>query len=217
MNESFEQLAAPWPGYRRGLYAVTPDIGLDGEQWLRRIDQALDGGIVLLQVRDKTAEPGFREHYAGRAVELCQAAGVPCLINDDPVLARRLGAQGVHVGQEDVGVREAAQRLGADAIIGASCYNSVVLGQQAAYAGASYLAFGAFFPSPTKPDARVASRRLIAPAKVFGLPVVAIGGITLDTAPELVEAGIDLLAVITDLFGAEDIRGRARAYARLWR
>lgn len=217
MTESYEEISAPWPGYRRGLYAITPSIGADGEQWLRKIDQALDGGIVMLQIRDKTAEPDFLEHYAGRAVELCAAAGVPCLINDDPALARRLRAQGVHVGQEDVGVREAARRLSAEAIIGASCYNSVVLGQQAAYAGASYLAFGAFFPSPTKPKAPVASRRLIQPAKVFGLPVVAIGGITLDTAPELIDAGVDLLAVISDLFGADDIRARARAYARLCR
>jgi thiamine-phosphate pyrophosphorylase len=191
----------------RGLYAVTPESG-DVERKLRL---ALEGGIALLQYRSKTRN----EMQARAVVRLARDFGVPVIINDDVALALELGADGAHLGRDDGELSVARQRLGGK-LLGASCYNQLGLARAAVDAGADYIAFGSVFPSPTKPQAVRAPLGLFKEARALGVPLAAIGGITLGSAPQLIAAGADLLAVISDLFDAPDIRQRARDYGKLF-
>ena len=198
---------------RRGLYAITdgprPDL-------LSAVEAVLRGGAVLLQYRDKTldAERRLREARALRA--LCGRYGASLMVNDDVELAFAVGADGVHLGEDDVGIAQARERLGTDAIIGVSCYDSLERARQLAAVGADYLAFGAFFASPTKPHARRATLDQLREAKPLGLPLVAIGGITPDNAQPLIDAGADFLAVISGVFGGPDPFGNAERYKKLF-
>jgi thiamine-phosphate pyrophosphorylase len=201
----------------RGLYVIT-DTGL-GDRLLPAVEQALRGGAVVVQYRDKSDDRERRLGEARALATLCRFYHVPLLINDDVDLAVAIKADGVHLGRGDGSLRTARQRLGANAILGATCHDSLIFAAEAAAHGADYLAFGAMFPSPTKPLARRADPALLTDARVrFGLPVVAIGGITVDNAPELIAAGADNLAVITDIFGlpTDAIRARAEAYGHLF-
>jgi thiamine-phosphate pyrophosphorylase len=150
-------------------------------------------------------------------VELCRRYGVPLIVNDDLELAAEAGADGLHLGQNDADLTVARARLGASAIIGISCCNSLEYARQAVLAGADYLAFGRFFPSSSKPQAVQASIELLRQARrEFSLPLVAIGGITPANGGDLLAAGADFLAVIYGLFGQPDIGAAARAYTRLF-
>ena len=146
---------------------------------------------------------------------LAREFGVPVIINDDVELALELGADGAHLGRDDGELAAARKRLRGK-LLGASCYNNLALARAAVQAGADYVAFGSVFPSPTKPQAVRAPLGLFREAKPLGIPLVAIGGITLDNAPQLIAAGADLLAVLSDLFEARDIRQRARDYGKLF-
>jgi thiamine-phosphate pyrophosphorylase len=191
----------------RGLYAITPEGG-DLE---RRVRLALEGGVALLQYRRKT-----RDAVEARAiVKLAREFRVPLIINDDVPLALELGADGVHLGRDDGDLAAARRRLGGK-LLGASCYDNAALARSAVQAGADYVAFGSVFASPTKPAAVRAPLSLFKEARPLGVPLAAIGGITLENAPQLVAAGADLLAVISDLFDASDIRQRARDYGKLF-
>lgn len=193
----------------RGLYAITdgprPDL-------LAAAAAALSGGAVMLQYRDKTADAQRRRDEALALQELCARHAVPLIVNDDVELARAIGAAGVHLGEHDGDPAAARARLGAHAIIGVSCYDSLARARDATSAGADYLAFGAFFPTATKPHARRASLELLRAAEVFGLPRVAIGGITPDNARPLLDAGADFLAVVSGVFGAIDPEAAAKKY-----
>ncbi|HYL87727.1 MAG TPA: thiamine phosphate synthase [Burkholderiales bacterium] len=191
----------------RGLYAITPEGG-DVERSTRL---ALEGGVALLQYRQKERDLGL----ARAVVRMAREFRVPVIINDDVELALELGADGVHLGRDDGDLGAARERLRGK-LLGASCYNDAALGQAAVRAGADYIAFGSVFPSPTKPAAVRAPLSLFTEGRRLGVPLAAIGGITLDNARELVAAGADLLAVITDLFEAPDIRQRARDYGKLF-
>jgi thiamine-phosphate pyrophosphorylase len=191
----------------RGLYAITPEAG-DVE---RKVQLALEGGVAALQYRSKTRNPA----QAAAIVRLARDYDVPVIINDDVELALELGAAGAHLGRDDGDLRAARRRLGAR-ILGASCYNQLERARAAVQAGADYVAFGSVFASPSKPAAVRAPLSLFGEAKALGVPLAAIGGITLDNAPQLIAAGADLLAVITDLFDAPDIRARARSYGKLF-
>jgi thiamine-phosphate pyrophosphorylase len=191
----------------RGLYAVTPE----GEGLERKVRLALEGGIALLQYRSKRRNLA----QAAAVVRLAQEFGVPVIINDDLELALKLGAAGAHLGRGDGDLGRARSRLGSR-ILGASCYNDLGLARAAVAAGADYVAFGSVFASPTKPQAVRAPLTLFGEAKALGVPLAAIGGITLENAPQLVAAGADLLALISDLFDAPDIRSRAQAYGKLF-
>lgn len=170
----------------------------------------------MLQYRDKTREADRRFREAHALAGLCREFGVPLIVNDDVELARSCSAAGVHLGEDDAAIAAARAALGPDAIIGVSCYDSLKRGREAASGGADYLAFGAFFPSPTKPSARHATPALLRDARTLGLPLVAIGGITPDNGASLIAAGADLLAVISGVFGAADIHAAARQYAELF-
>lgn len=197
-----------WP--RRGVYLVTPDEA-DTSRLRDRVLPALAAGPALLQYRNKAASPALRREQAAMLLPLCRARGVPLVVNDDWALAAELGAEGAHLGQDDGEIGRARRALGPEALLGASCYNDLGLARHAAAAGASYLAFGAFFASGTKPLARRAGPSLLADSAAFGLPRVAIGGITADNARSLVAAGADLVAVIGGVFDTPDPAAAVRA------
>lgn len=194
----------------RGLYAITPDEP-DTDRLLARVAPVLDAGPALLQYRNKLATHALRREQAAALLPLCRARGVALIVNDDWRLAADLGADGAHVGGGDGDLREARAALGS-ALLGASCYDSIVRARDAVACGADYVAFGAFFPSGTKPNARRAHPQLLADAAPLGVPRVAIGGITPSNARVLVDAGADLIAVIGGLFDAADPGAAAIAY-----
>lgn len=215
--------AAAVGGFRmklRGLCAVTVDDPLL-PRLSALVKAALDGGTPFVQYRNKSASRPLRRAQAAEMLRICRAAGARLIINDDVWLAVEIGADGAHLGRDDApggSLAAARDALGPKRILGVSCYNELALGAEAAQAGADYLAFGSMFPSRTKPGAVRAPVDLLGEAKRrFGLPVAAIGGITLDNAPQVVAAGADMLAVVSDLFDAMDIKTRAEAYQQLFK
>jgi thiamine-phosphate pyrophosphorylase len=198
-----------------GLYAIT-DTDLMQGRLLTAVEAALKGGATVLQYRDKSGDHRRRRTEAQSLQMLCRQYGVPLLINDDVALAAEIHADGVHLGRSDAAVQAARQLLGPDAIIGATCHGSLEFAAEAHRQGASYLAFGAVHPSPTKPGAAPVALSVLAEARHFGLPVVAIGGISADNAAPVIAAGADCVAVISDLWQAPDIAARARAFAQLF-
>lgn len=204
----------------RGLYAITDSALLADGKLLPYVEAALAGGARLLQYRDKSKDAARRLDEAGQLKQLCQRYGAELLINDDLALASELQV-GVHLGREDGSLREARQQLGPQAIIGATCQTDLDYAAEAIEAGASYIAFGRFFQSETKPGAPAATPDLLIQArKRFAVPIVAIGGITTDRAPQLLDAGADLLAVVHGLFGADsaaEVQRRAQAFHTLFK
>jgi thiamine-phosphate pyrophosphorylase len=189
----------------RGLYAITPD----GPSIEEKVRLALEGGVAFLQYRRKVRATGDE---AETLLALCRRHGVPFIVNDDLELALQIGADGVHLGRGDGDLRAARARMG-NKLLGASCYDRPDLARAAIAAGVDYVAFGSVFASPTKPAA------VRAPLSLFSdlaIPSCAIGGITLQNAPQVIAAGADMLAVISDLFDAPDIKGRAAAYRKLF-
>ena len=197
----------------RGLYVITDGPRAD---LLDVVAQALAGGARLLQYRDKSNDSARRYAEAMTLKQLCHTHCVPLIINDDITLAQAVAADGVHLGKDDKDPGAARAILGEDAIIGVSCYDSLRRARAATRAGASYIAFGAFFASPTKPLAPHASIGLLRQSAALGVPRVAIGGITPDNATSLVEAGADYLAVISAVFGAGDVRQAAQRFTDLY-
>ena len=171
---------------------------------------------ACLQYRNKAAGAVLRDAQARALLQACRAAGVPLIVNDDVRLAAAIGADGVHLGEHDADPVAARQLVGGNALIGVSCYDDLERAGHAAAAGADYLAFGAFFASPTKPHARRAAPTLLRDAARFGLPRVAIGGIMPDNAGPLIAAGAELIAVISGVFDAPDPLAAARAYRALF-
>jgi thiamine-phosphate pyrophosphorylase len=204
------------PNKLRGLYAITPESA-DGHRLLTQIEAALSGGCRIVQYRDKQSAMPEQVARARALRLLTKRFGARLLINDDIALAHLIAADGVHLGKDDGNLAAARAILGPDKILGASCYADFAAAQAADKAGADYVAFGAVYPSPTKPNAATAPVDLFIRAKT-GLTATAcaIGGITLDNAAPLITAGADLLAVITDLFNAPDIALRAANYQRLF-
>lgn len=199
----------------KGLYAVTPDLP-DTALLLEQAKSALQGGVSVLQYRNKTASYELKREQATELMWLCEAHEVPFIINDHVLLCVELDADGVHLGGADGDIAAARRLLGARKIIGASCYNRLDLAEQAKAQGADYVAFGACFDSGTKPVAVRAPLELFAEAKPLGLPTVAIGGITLDNASLAIRAGADSIAVIGALWTAADIRQAAQTFSKLF-
>lgn len=197
----------------RGLYAITDGPRADLSA---ACEAALRGGAAVVQYRDKTTDHARRRSEAAALAALCARFGAPLIVNDDVELAAATGASGVHLGEHDGDIAAARARLGERAIIGVSCYDSLARARDLAAAGADYLAFGAFFPSPSKPHARRATPELLRAAKSLGKPLVAIGGITPDNATPLIEAGGDFIAAISGVFAAGDPEAAARRYTVLF-
>ena len=191
----------------RGLYAITPQ----GPGLIEKAREALEGGVVLLQYRNKAA----RLSEANELAALARRYHVPLIVNDDVDLALEVGAQGVHLGRDDGDLAKARRKMKGK-ILGVSCYDDLEAARTAVRAGADYVAFGSVFASPTKPGAVRAPLGLFREGKSLKVPLAAIGGITLENAPAVIAAGAGLLAVISDLFDAPDIRSRALQYGKLF-
>ncbi|MFC6670746.1 thiamine phosphate synthase [Marinobacterium aestuariivivens] len=200
----------------QGLYAITDSqLMPDDKTLLAGVEAALEGGAAIVQYRDKSDDHDRRLRQARLLRELCDRFERPLLINDDLALAVASQAQGVHLGQSDGSVAAARRELGPDAIIGVTCHDSLELALRGRDEGADYVAFGAFFPSRTKPGARPAPLSLLPRAGAeVGLPMVAIGGVSVDNARQVTEAGASMIAVIHALFGADDVRRQAQLFSR---
>ena len=200
----------------RGLYAITPEC-VDRRLLLQQVEVALQGGCRILQYRDKLSAPVERVSRARALRQLSRQFDCCLLINDDLALAVLVDADGVHLGREDGNLLAARAILGPDKVLGASCYADFSAAEVAQRAAVDYVAFGAVYPSATKPNAVPAPVDLFSQAKTaLTAKSCAIGGITLENAPPLIAAGADMLAVITDLFSAPDIAARAAAYQKLF-
>lgn len=196
----------------RGLYAITPDWS-DSKRLLAVTEVILTAGCRLLQYRNKAASACHRQEQAVALRGLTRRFGALLLINDDLDLALFSEADGVHLGEDDGELAQARARLGTGRILGASCYQVPALADRAARAGADYVAFGSFFPSPTKPQARRAHLELLAAGKaVSGKPVCAIGGITVENSLPLIKAGADMVAVISALYDVPDPAAATRQF-----
>jgi thiamine-phosphate pyrophosphorylase len=199
-----------------GLYALTPDEP-DTAALVAQVRAVIAGGARALQYRNKVATAAKRRRQALELSAICKEAGVPLIIDDDVGLALEVGATGAHIGRDDGDLATARTRLGGDRFLGASCYDRLDIAARAIAAGADHVAFGAVFTSQTKPDAAHAPLAILTAARQeFAVPIIAIGGITLENAPLAIDAGADALAVLSALFGAEDIAARARAFAALF-
>ena len=204
----------PWP--ERGLYAVTPE-DLSGADLTSAVAVAVENGAKAVQYRDKSAHADQRRRDVEALLAVCRRGRVPLIVNDDVELAAAVGADGVHLGRDDATLAAARARLGDTAIIGISCYGEANRALTAARDGAQYVAFGSFFPSTTKPGAVRATTDLVAAVRPrIQVPIVAIGGITADRSPPLLDSGIDLLAVVSALFGAPDVARATRRLADLF-
>lgn len=199
---------------RRGLYVITAADVSDMQTPAAAVAAAIRGGAVMVQYRAKgNATTACALALAG----MCRAHSIPLIINDDPQLARAVGADGVHLGKEDTTIAQARDYLGTQAIIGISCYDELARAHTAVREGANYVAFGRFFPSMTKPNATPAPLSLLQQAREsVQVPIVAIGGITPENGAALIEAGADMLAVIEGVFAQPDIHAAARRYAQLF-
>ncbi|MDS4027882.1 MAG: thiamine phosphate synthase [Candidatus Contendobacter sp.] len=201
----------------RGLYAITDALLIPDDRLIVAVEQAILGGARLIQYRDKSHDAARQLTQATALNALCQRYAIPLIVNDDVELAVQVGAAGVHIGKDDPVLAIARARLGQQAIIGVSCYDRLDLALEAVRAGADYVAFGAFFPSPTKPTEVRASIALLRKARAaLSVPIVTIGGITPDNAPLLLDVGADALAVVSGVFGQPDIQAAARRYANLF-
>ena len=199
-----------------GLYAIA-DSALLGSRLTTAADACLQGGCRLIQYRDKSATASERRRRATELLHACRGYNALLIINDDVELARAIGADGVHLGQDDATADEARKLLGKNAVIGVSCYNRPELAAAAEQAGADYVAFGSVFASPTKPDAVHAPPELISRAKQnLNIPVCAIGGITTSNAQSLVDAGVDMIAVISAIFNGPDVENKTRQFVTLF-
>lgn len=204
------------PARLSGLYAITPDWA-DSLRLLEVTQRILQAGCRWLQYRNKTAPRALRQVQGLALRELTRRYGAHLIVNDDPALARSVEADGVHLGREDGSIAAARDILGNDKLIGVSCYQSLDLARAAVAAGADYVAFGSVYPSPTKPQAARAELTLFREARQhLPVPVVAIGGITLDNAAAVIAAGADALAVITALYAAADPSAQAERFLALF-
>jgi thiamine-phosphate pyrophosphorylase len=198
------------------LYAITPDE-LDTAKLLQQVEPALRGGAGILQYRNKLADAALQQEQAAALRGMTRKFGAIFIVNDDVSLALRVAADGVHLGAEDGDIAAARGVLGSGRLIGASCYNRAPLAVEAARQGADYVAFGAFFPSGVKPGAVAAEVSMLENARrELKLPIVAIGGITVENGRQLVAAGANALAVISALWQSPDIEQAAKILSKLF-
>lgn len=204
----------------QGLYALTPDDNLL-PRLSALVESALAGGVKWVQYRNKIAPPPLRRAQAAELLRICHAHGARLIVNDDVWLAVEIGADGAHLGREDIpggSLRTARDALGPHRILGVSCYDDLARAEVAVDAGADYIAIGSVFASVSKPQATRASLETLSEAKRrFKLPVAAIGGITVKNAPQVIAAGADMIAVLSDLFDAMDIRKQAEKFQKLFK
>ena len=200
----------------KGLYAITPDMA-DLNTLIQKTQLAIEGGAFMVQYRSKIDDRDAKMRQCSAILRLCREYEIPCIVNDDVDMCRVLEADGVHLGEKDDNIAEVRHILGEDAIIGSSCYNQIERARQAQKEGASYVAFGAIFPTSTKPQAPRATLELLKEAKrEIQIPIVAIGGITVNNAHDVTKTGIDAIAVITSLYEAKTIKETAETFSKMF-
>ncbi len=205
------------PKIKQGLYAITDSHLITDSRLHSTVEAVLNGGAVMVQYRDKSADQSKRIQQATKLRDLCHRYHVPLIINDDIELTKRINADGVHLGKDDADIQYARKELGDGSIIGISCYNQLEIAVDAQAHGADYVAFGAFFHSRIKENAVKAEISLIETAKQqLKIPIVAIGGITVDNGLSLIEAGADQLAVISALFDNGKPQQSAQQFSELF-
>jgi thiamine-phosphate pyrophosphorylase len=200
----------------KGIYGITPEIE-DTTELIAKVTAVLSGGAGVIQYRNKISAYAKRREQCTELLACVRDFDATLIVNDNSTLALEIGADGVHLGRDDESVEIARQRLGPDRIIGVSCYNDMERARAAQAAGADYIAFGSFFPSPTKPAAARASPSLLRAAKTeLTVPVVAIGGINTSNAAALITAGADALAIVSGLFQSSEIEEQTREFLKLF-
>jgi thiamine-phosphate pyrophosphorylase len=205
------------PVQLRGLYAITDEKLIPESAFVATVEQALRGGAAIIQYRDKSGNEAKRLEQASALRSLCNVYNSCLIINDDIRLAKTVDANGVHLGKDDASIEQARLLLGDDAIIGVSCYNQLQRAIEAQSSGADYVAFGAMFTSPTKPNARSAGCELISEAKsLLDIPLCAIGGIEKSNVQRVIDCGADMTALISGLFSEADICLTAEHISRLF-
>lgn len=200
----------------KGLYVITDEKLTPYDKILDMVQQALEGGARFVQLRDKNNKDEFLFEYGLKLKQLCQQYGAYFIVNDRVELALKLDADGVHVGEEDENIEKVMEMMKGK-IVGVSCYGNVERAKQMQQAGASYVAFGSFYPSPTKPKSKIVPKEIITQAKrELTIPVCVIGGINVERAKELVNLGADIVAVVSDVWTADDIKHRCLEYKKLF-
>ena len=200
----------------KGLYAITPDSA-DLNTLIQKTKSAIEGGAFMVQYRSKIQDRDVKMQQCATILRLCREYEIPCIVNDDVDMCRILEADGVHLGEKDDNIAEVRHMLGEDAIIGSSCYDQLDRAKSAQKEGASYVAFGAMFPTSTKPNAPRATLALLKEAKrEIQIPIVAIGGITVNNAHDVIKTGIDAIAVINSLYEAKSIKETAETFAKMF-
>ncbi len=198
------------PPLFKGLYIITDPMLCPKDTLIEQVTQALRGGVKIVQFRDKTSSFQTQLTLSKQLKTLCEQYQAYFIVNDNIELAKQSQAHGIHLGKNDQDLITAREQLGTQAIIGVSCYNDITLALHMQTLGASYVAFGRFFPSQTKPNAPKADiNTLIHAKKTLNIPVVAIGGITADNASQLIKTGVDSLAVIQGVWGQKNIQAAA--------
>jgi thiamine-phosphate pyrophosphorylase len=178
---------------------------------------AIEGGAFMVQYRSKIRDRDVKMQQCAAILRLCREYDVACIVNDDVEMCRILDADGVHLGENDDNIAEVKHILGEDSIIGSSCYDQLNRAKIAQKEGASYVAFGTMFPTPTKPNAPRATLELLREAKSeIQIPIVAIGGITMNNAHDVIETGIDAIAVITSLYESNSIKETAETFSQMF-
>jgi thiamine-phosphate pyrophosphorylase len=201
----------------RGLYAITDTHLIPRARFVETVEAAVRGGATMVQLREKETPPEEMVRLGRDILAVTRRYGALLIVNDHPLVAKEIGADGVHVGREDPPVAETRTIVGPDVIIGASCYGDIERAGAAEQAGADYVAFGTPFPSPTKPKRTDISLEIFQAAKQrVRIPVFAIGGITLANARQVIDAGADGIAVVSGVFAAPDVEAVARALAQLF-
>jgi thiamine-phosphate pyrophosphorylase len=200
----------------KGLYAITPDMA-DLNTLIQKTQLAIEGGAFMVQYRSKILNRDVKMQQCAAILRLCREYEIPCIVNDDVDMCRILEADGVHLGEKDDNIAEVRRILGEDAIIGSSCYDQLERAKRAQKEGASYVAFGAMFDTSTKPNAPRATLGLLREAKPqLKIPVVAIGGITVNNAHDVIEAGVDAIAVINSLYESNSIKETAETLSQMF-
>ena len=201
----------------KGLYVITDQQLIAEEDFSESVEAALQGGARIIQYRDKSNKQNKRLQQASLLRALCERYHATCIINDDLELAKAVNAHGLHLGKDDLSLTDARQVLGKNTIIGVSCYNDLNRAIDAANNNADYVAFGAIFPSTTKPEASIAGLDIITQARQqLSIPICTIGGITQENIQQVIQQGADMAAVINAVFSSNDIRQSSKALSRLF-
>lgn len=200
-----------------GLYVITDKKLIERENFIETVEKSIKGGARIVQLREKHTPEDEIVKLGQELLEVTRRYGVPLIINDSPELAKEIGADGVHLGGDDLSIRSARAILGSEAVIGVTCYNQIERGINAVDNGADYVAFGTPYYTPTKPDREPTSIEILKEAVrlITQIPIFAIGGITKENASPILETGVNGIAVITSVFGSSDPEQAARELATM--